>query len=139
LAGDGWPGTPRGPSRSAGPRISEFPDLGTDEDSFEMNNGCIRYVAGKVEIHEMMKMRQVEKRLEIDPGKTVKLSPGGYHLMLMDLKTSLKEGDKLSITLEFEKAGKVTVTFDAESVGARGPGGASGEKMEMKKMDMKKM
>src|SRR6516165_1016813 len=43
--------------------------------------------AGKVEIHEMsmtsgvMKMRPLDKGLEIDPGKTVKLSPGGYHLM----------------------------------------------------------
>lgn len=101
--------------------------------------------AGKVEIHEMtmtngvMKMRPVEKGLEIDPGKTVKLSPGGYHMMLMDLKTPLKQGDKLPITLEFEKAGKVTVSFDVESVGAQGPGGPSGEKMDMKKMDMKKM
>jgi Copper chaperone PCu(A)C len=62
------------------------------------------------------------------------LSPGGYHMMLMDLKTPLKQGDKLPITLEFEKAGKVTVSFDVESVGAQGPGGASGEKMDMKKM-----
>jgi periplasmic copper chaperone A len=101
--------------------------------------------AGKVEIHEMtmtngvMKMRPVEKGLEIDSGKTVKLSPGGYHMMLMDLKSPLKQGDKLPITLEFEKAGKVTVSFDVEGVGAKGPEGASGEKMDMKKMDMKKM
>jgi copper(I)-binding protein len=84
-------------------------------------------VASKVEVHEMsmnngvMTMRPLEKGLTIDPGKTVKLAPGGYHLMLMDLKNPLKQGDKLAITLEFEKAGKVQVTFDVQAVGAPGP------------------
>ena len=99
-------------------------------------------VAAKVEIHEMamtngvMKMRPVEEGLAIDPGKTVRLAPGGYHLMLTDLKSPLKQGDKLPITLDFEKAGKVTVSFDVESLGAQGPVGASGTggKMDMKKM-----
>jgi hypothetical protein len=98
-------------------------------------------VAGKVEVHEMamsggvMKMRPLEKGLEIDPGKTVKLAPDRYHLMLTELKSPLKQGEKLPITLEFEKAGKVMVSFDIGSVGAKGPGGASGmgNKMEMKR------
>ena len=95
--------------------------------------------AGKVEVHEMtmnngvMTMRPVEKGLTIDPGKTVKLAPGGDHLMLMDLKAPLSKGDKLSITLEFEKAGKVKVSLDVQAVGARGPAGASGGGMEMHK------
>lgn len=94
--------------------------------------------AGKVEVHEMtmangvMKMRPVEKGLTIDPGKTVKLAPGGYHLMMMDLKNPLKQGDKLPVTLEFEKAGKVSVSLDVEGVGAQGPA-AGGD--GMKKMD----
>jgi periplasmic copper chaperone A len=104
-------------------------------------------VAGKVEIHEMamsdgvMKMRPLDKGLEIAPGKTIKLAPSGYHVMLMDLKSQLKQGDKLPITLEFEKAGKVTVSFGVEGVGAQGPAGepGMGGKMDMKKMDMKKM
>ena len=99
-------------------------------------------VAGKVEIHEMamskgvMKMRPVENGLTIDPGKSVKLAPSGYHLMIMDLKAPLKQGDKVPVTLEFEKAGKVTVSFDVGGVGAQGPAGASdmGGKMDMKKM-----
>jgi periplasmic copper chaperone A len=96
--------------------------------------------AGKVEVHEMainngvMTMRPLEKGLTIEPGKTVKLAPGGYHLMLMDLKAPLKRGDKLPITLEFEKAGKVQVSLDVQAVGASGPGAASGGGMEMKKM-----
>jgi copper(I)-binding protein len=84
-------------------------------------------VAGKVEVHEMamnnrvMTMRPLDKGLTIEPGKTVKLAPGGYHLMLSDLKSPLKKGDKLPITLEFEKASKVQVSFDVQGVGAQGP------------------
>src|SRR3954470_9779216 len=86
-------------------------------------------IAGKVEVHEMamnngvMTMRELDKGLAIEPGKTVKLAPGGLHLMLMDLKGSLKQGDKVPVTLEFEKAGKVTVSFDVQGVGAQAPAG----------------
>ena len=86
-------------------------------------------VAGRFEIHEMamddgvMKMRPLDKGLVIDPGKTVKLAPGGNHLMLLDLKSQLKQGDKVPVTLQFEKAGKVTVSLDVQGVGAQGPGG----------------
>jgi copper(I)-binding protein len=59
--------------------------------------------------------------LTIEPGKTVKLAPGGYHLMLLDLKSPLKRGDKVPVTLEFEKAGKVRLSFDVQGVGAQGP------------------
>jgi len=96
-------------------------------------------VASRVEVHEMamdggvMKMRPVEGGLPIEPGKTVKLAPGGLHLMMTDLKSPLKQGDKLSVTLQFEKAGKVAVKLDVQGVGAPGPSGHSGG--EMKKMD----
>jgi copper(I)-binding protein len=43
--------------------------------------------------------------------------------MLMDLKTALKQGDKVPLTLEFEKAGKVTLSLDVQGVGARAPVG----------------
>jgi hypothetical protein len=100
--------------------------------------------AGKIEVHEMattdgvMKMRPVEGGLSIDPGKTVKLAPGGLHLMMMDLKSPLKQGDKMPVTLQFEKAGKVAVTLDVQGIGASAPA-AGGGGMDMKKMDMKKM
>jgi len=86
-------------------------------------------VAGKVEIHEMamnngvMTMRPLDKGLVIEPGKTVKLAPGGYHLMLMDLKQPFKQGDKVPVTLEFEKAGKVALSLDVQGVGAQAPAG----------------
>ena len=69
-------------------------------------------VAGIVEIHEMameggvMKMRAVPK-LPLPAGKPVELKPGGYHVMLMDLKQQLKEGDTVPVTLAFtDKDGK---------------------------------
>ena len=98
-------------------------------------------VADRVQLHEMavsngvMTMRPLEKGLVIAPGKTVKLAPGGYHLMLVDLKRPLKQGDKLPITLEFEKAGHVKLSFEVQGIGAHGPAaeGHSGE-MHIKKM-----
>jgi copper(I)-binding protein len=83
----------------------------------------------------VMTMRPLDKGLVIEPGKTVKLAPGGYHLMLFDLKSPLKQGDKLPVTLEFEKAGKVKVSLDVQGVGAQSPptAGHSGG-MDMKKM-----
>ena len=100
-------------------------------------------IAGKVDLHEMtmkngvMTMRPLENGLTIEPGKTVKLAPGSYHLMLQDLKGPLKHGVKVPVTLEFEKAGKVKVSLDVQGVGAQGPGGAasSGGHMDKKMHD----
>jgi periplasmic copper chaperone A len=100
-------------------------------------------VAGKVEVHEMsmkngvMTMRPLDNGLTIEAGKTVKLAPGGLHLMLFDLKSPLKQGDRMPVTLEFEKAGKVTVSLDVRSLGAQGPAGADDHPAGQ--MDMNKM
>jgi periplasmic copper chaperone A len=64
----------------------------------------------------------------------VELAPGGYHLMMFDLNSPLKQGDALPVTLEFEKAGKVKVSLDVQGIGAQGPAGAASGGMEMKKM-----
>src|SRR5476649_69158 len=75
-------------------------------------------IAGNIQVHEMamnngvMTMRPLDHGLSIEPGKTVKLAPGGYHLMMFDLKSPLKQGDQVPVTLEFEKAGKVKLTLD---------------------------
>ena len=67
-------------------------------------------MAGVVEIHEMamdgnvMKMRAVSG-LELPAGKAVDLKPGGYHVMLMDLKQDLKPGDAVPVTLVIEGPG----------------------------------
>ncbi|MGB3273939.1 MAG: copper chaperone PCu(A)C [Xanthobacteraceae bacterium] len=87
-------------------------------------------VAAKVEVHEMavangiMTMRELERGLPIAAGQSVTLKPGGYHIMFTGLKQPLKEGDKVPVTLQFAKAGKVDVTFDVRGVGAKDGGGA---------------
>ncbi len=65
-----------------------------------------------VEVHEMamqdgvMRMRQIPA-LELPAGKPVELKPGGYHVMLLDLKQQVKAGDTVPLTLVFEgKDGK---------------------------------
>ena len=64
-------------------------------------------VAAKaVEVHSMsmkngvMEMREI-KTLDLKPGKPVKLEPGGFHLMLIDLKQPLKAGDSVDLVLNF--------------------------------------
>jgi copper(I)-binding protein len=87
-------------------------------------------VAGRVEVHEMsmdggvMKMRQLSSGLEIKPGETVELKPGGLHLMFVGLKQQLQQGGHVKATLEFEKAGKVDVDFNVAGVGATTPSAA---------------
>ncbi len=99
--------------------------------------------AAKVEIHEttmqdgVMKMRELASGLSIGAGKTISLAPDGNHLMLMELKAPLKQGDKVPVTLNFEKAGKVDVTLDVRAIGAQQPSGMptpSGDRGKMHKM-----
>ena len=85
-------------------------------------------VAGRVEIHEMamdggvMKMRPLDNGLVIEPGKTVKLAPGGYHMMLMDLKRPLKVGERVPIDLRVEGRDKKLVSQSIEiEVAAKPP------------------
>ncbi len=81
-------------------------------------------ISGRFQIHEMktedgvMKMRELEKGVEIAPGATVKFEPNGYHLMLLDLKTAPVEGKPFMGTLNFEKAGRVEVKFVVRPLGA---------------------
>jgi copper(I)-binding protein len=82
--------------------------------------------AARFAVHEMsmqrevMRMRPLESGLEIKPGATVELKPGGYHIMFMDLTEPLKEGQTLKGTLVFEKAGAVTVEYAVRGIAARG-------------------
>ncbi len=79
-------------------------------------------VASKVEIHSMsmegdvMKMRALDK-LEIKGGEKIAMQPGsGAHIMLMGLKQPLKAGDTFPLTLNFRKAGKVTVDVSVKDI-----------------------
>ncbi len=81
-------------------------------------------VSDKTEIHEMrmdgnvIRMRELEKGLEIPPGATVELKPGGFHLMFMGLKAPLKQATQVTVTLVFEKAGSIDVELTVEAMGA---------------------
>ncbi|MFV0316784.1 MAG: copper chaperone PCu(A)C [Microthrixaceae bacterium] len=59
----------------------------------------------------MMSMQPVD-RIEIPAGEKVMLEPGGYHIMLTDLRTDLAAGDDISVTLTFESGGEQTVTVE---------------------------
>jgi copper(I)-binding protein len=77
-------------------------------------------VAGVVEVHEMsldngvMKMRAVP-RLDLPAGKPVTLRPGGYHIMLMDLKKQLKKGESVPLTLRIEGKDKKLSTIEVKA------------------------
>ncbi len=83
--------------------------------------------AAKCEIHEMsmaggvMRMRPVEGGLEVKPGQTVTLKPGGFHMMLTGLKAPLQEGKTLEATLQADGGGTAQVEFPIAPVGAPGP------------------
>lgn len=81
--------------------------------------GASSAVAGVVEIHEMkvesnvMQMRPISA-LELPPGRTVELKRGGHHMMLMDLKRPLVDGDKITVELRIETRDKKLVTQPVE-------------------------
>lgn len=83
---------------------------------------------GRVEIHthvqdgEIMRMRRVDG-IDIPAGGSKVFRPSGDHIMLMDLKGPLAEGDLVKLTLNFERAGPVEIDATVEPIGAMGPHG----------------
>jgi periplasmic copper chaperone A len=88
--------------------------------------GVASDVAGRAELHETIvedgvaKMRPVAGVL-ISPGARTRLAPGGMHIMLLDLKKPLKEGDVIRLALTFERAKVVTVNVPVQGARATGP------------------
>ncbi|MEO0545040.1 MAG: copper chaperone PCu(A)C [Pseudomonadota bacterium] len=74
------------------------------------------------EIHEMamdgdvMKMRELEDGIELPPGESITLMPGGLHLMFMGLNEQLLEGQTRKVTITFENAGSVALELDVQSL-----------------------
>ena len=100
--------------------------------------GVKSMVAGMTEVHSMkmnngvMEMRAAPS-LDLPAGKTVALSPGGYHVMLMDLKQQMHEGDSVTLTLEIEnKDGKHESVVVQAPVKAMAATGAMGDMGGMK-------
>jgi copper(I)-binding protein len=83
-------------------------------------------VARVVELHthiregEVMRMRPVAD-IPLPPGQTVRLQPGGLHVMLIGLTRPLERGERVPLTLRFERGGEVTVMLEVLAAGARGP------------------
>lgn len=77
-------------------------------------------VAGVAEIHEMvmqdnvMKMRRVDG-IALGKGKPLELKPGGYHVMLMDLKQQVKVGDEVPLTLTIENKDGSRATIELKA------------------------
>jgi hypothetical protein len=85
--------------------------------------GAESEVAARVEIHEISESGGVSKMapveaLAVAPGARLEFKPGGYHLMLVDLKRPLKQGERFSGILRFEGAGRVNVEFEVRAIGA---------------------
>jgi copper(I)-binding protein len=82
-------------------------------------------VATTVQLHthikdgEIMRMREVAS-VDLPAGRKIVFEPGGYHIMLLGLKKKLVEGERFALTLEFEKAGKITVDIAIDKPGAGG-------------------
>jgi len=76
--------------------------------------------AASVEMHEtsivdgMARMRPLSE-VPIPPGATVRIEPGGIHLMLVDLRSALERGRSVPLVLEFRHAGNITVQLDVQA------------------------
>lgn len=84
-------------------------------------------VSKLVELHTMrmdgniMRMAKLENGIELPAGQSIELKPGGLHVMFLDLKAPLKEGESFPLRLKFEKAGEITVDVKIEGLGAAMP------------------
>jgi len=77
-------------------------------------------VSSAVELHTMsmtdgvMRMRQLEGGVPLPAGETVKLEPGGLHVMFIGLKQTLTAGESVPVTLTFEQAGTLEIEVNIE-------------------------
>ncbi len=88
--------------------------------------GAVSPVAERVELHlttrngEVMKMREAQ-RLDVPARQRLALRPGGPHLMLVGRKKPLAKGDRVPLTLRFERAGELTIELEVQAADSRKP------------------
>ncbi|MEP4545721.1 MAG: copper chaperone PCu(A)C [Saccharospirillum sp.] len=98
--------------------------------------GAATDFATEVQIHEssmadgMMRMQHLPNGVSVPEGGHLVLRPGSYHLMFIGLQRRLVEGERETVTLEFEQAGDIEVELTIEGPGEQGPH-QSGDTMEM--------
>lgn len=83
-------------------------------------------VAGIAEVHEVVMTDGVARmgpvgQIPIGAGDTIELKPGGLHVMLMKLSKPLKKGENFTMSLVFEKAGRLNVSVPVMGIGASEP------------------
>lgn len=127
----------------AGAKVgAAFLELKTDANTADKLISASSPVAGVVELHThihdngVMKMRKVDG-MDLKPGASHILKPMADHIMLMDLKQPLKEGDLVKLKLNFEKAGAIEVEATVEPAGAMGPHGMPSQPVDGAKKDSK--
>jgi copper(I)-binding protein len=119
--------TPKGAAVAGG--YLKITNSGTSADRLV---GGTSPIAGRVDMHEMkevnsvMQMRPLARGLEIKAGETVEFKPGSYHLMFMNLKRPLVQGERIKGTLNFENAGSVEVEFPVGPIAGQAPAAAQG-------------
>jgi hypothetical protein len=110
--------TPHGASVGAG--YFTLTNTGTTPDRLI---GATAAAADHVELHEMkmvdgvMRMRPVKDGIALAPGQTVEFKSNAFHLMMVDLKQPMQQGQRVKGTLTFEKAGTVDIEFAVEGIG----------------------
>ena len=105
------------PAQSVAGGFMKIENLGTVDQLIAASSPS----AVEVQLHEMsmdgniMKMRQI-KEILVPAGSSTDLKPGGFHLMLIGIKSPLKVGDSVPLKLKFAKAGEVDVRFSVKAI-----------------------
>jgi len=117
-------------ARSSNPKVAaafmNIMNHGADDDVLI---DAVSDIAKRVELHThieqgdgIMKMVQVEDGIAVPSSGMAQLKRGGDHVMFMGLSNPIKDGDTISVTLIFEKAGEVTVDIPVDNARAPQPG-----------------
>ncbi len=115
-----WIRATPGGAKVAGAYLELRADPGTDDKLIAVQSPAAAVVEMHTHIEDkgVLRMRRVDA-IPVSGEKPVTLEPGGYHLMLMDLTSPLKEGESVEITLTFEKAGALKVKAAVAGIGAQ--------------------
>jgi copper(I)-binding protein len=117
---DGWVRVSEG-TQMAGGMTGAFTKIENHTANDVTLVGASAEIAGMVEVHEVvmmdgeMKMQEKDGGIVIKAGETVSLEPGGLHVMLMDIKKPILEGDEITLTLDFDGYEDQTFTWPAKA------------------------